>query len=658
MSVSPFPHQTIARRSRAALVSLVMLAVLSLMASSPVAAQDTPADETLIRFDGHGWGHGRGLGQYGALGYARQGWTSVQILNHYYGGTTAGILADAAPPLDERIAPIDPAALRVEIRGNRDRSACVSIGDGIMGVKDAAGTELDPVPPGTFIRLVLRGEGVALQVGTSCSSDPDDWTDAYETLTASLSIRPVTTAGGIAGDLRLGSTDGSGTWFPGTLTFENVGGSERTVNVVSVEQYLQGVVPNEVPASWDAAALEAQSVAARSYVLAGDVRQQPYADTCDTTLCQVYRGTFRQSSNGQITPSTHGSTNAALAATEGVLRIRDDNGTVARTEFSSSTGGWTVEFDFPAVEDLGDAVEDNPNHNWTTVYDATDWVASRELGALLDVQEIERDGNGADGGRVIMARFVFEEGNLDFTGDEVRRAFGLKSSWFSASLTSGLSPENEAYVEALHQLFLGRTAEPAELRQAVGTLARDGRYGVANELSVSDEWAGRQIDLLYQTALGRASDVGGRAFWLSRVAAGLRISEVGVDLYGSPEYYERSGGTDASFIDALYRDLLGRPADQGGVDFWLARMDDEGLAAWQVTQNFYASPESRGDRVTQIYDQVLGRQPDAGGLAFWSEQLLTIDDVRLAADLAISDEYFTRTQDAATQDPTTQGASD
>src|SRR5438093_3747892 len=42
---------------------------------------------------GHGWGHGVGMSQYGAYGYAQHGWTAAQILAHYYPGTTLGTTA-------------------------------------------------------------------------------------------------------------------------------------------------------------------------------------------------------------------------------------------------------------------------------------------------------------------------------------------------------------------------------------------------------------------------------------------------------------------------------------------------------------------------------------------------------------------------------------
>ena len=48
------------------------------------------SDGSLVKVDGHGWGHGRGMSQYGSLGAARAGLTSKQIMRFYYPGTTAG----------------------------------------------------------------------------------------------------------------------------------------------------------------------------------------------------------------------------------------------------------------------------------------------------------------------------------------------------------------------------------------------------------------------------------------------------------------------------------------------------------------------------------------------------------------------------------------
>ncbi|HEY1118429.1 MAG TPA: hypothetical protein VGE43_12035, partial [Acidimicrobiales bacterium] len=84
--------RTVRRSLLAALALVLGLAVLPLVVQ-PAAAE---LPDQLV-FDGRGWGHGRGMSQYGAQGYAKNaGWSSTQILDHYYGGTTAGRWQDAA----------------------------------------------------------------------------------------------------------------------------------------------------------------------------------------------------------------------------------------------------------------------------------------------------------------------------------------------------------------------------------------------------------------------------------------------------------------------------------------------------------------------------------------------------------------------------------
>src|SRR5690348_1765065 len=62
-----------------------LLALVAVFAA--VAAGTARADTTLI-VTGHGWGHGVGMSQWGAYGYARHGWGYRRILYHYYPGTT------------------------------------------------------------------------------------------------------------------------------------------------------------------------------------------------------------------------------------------------------------------------------------------------------------------------------------------------------------------------------------------------------------------------------------------------------------------------------------------------------------------------------------------------------------------------------------------
>jgi SpoIID/LytB domain protein len=222
-------------------------------------------------------------------------------------------------------------------------------------------------------------------------------------------------------------------FYRGELRAVANNGNQRTVNAVALESYLRAVVPLEMPASWaalgdgaGAAAVQVQAVSARSYSMAED--RTSYAQTCDTISCQVYGGRAVRR-NGETFDNEHPMSDAALLATAGVVRMRD--GDVARTEFSSSTGGWTAGGVFPAVEDLGDAVARNPNHDWTTTI-SVDAVEARYSGrSLTSIQITERNGLGRDGGRVEEVTITFGEETFTMTGNEFRRAFGLKSDWYT-----------------------------------------------------------------------------------------------------------------------------------------------------------------------------------------------------------------------------------
>ena len=222
-------------------------------------------------------------------------------------------------------------------------------------------------------------------------------------------------------------------YYRGELRAVNNGGNQRTVNAVSVEWYLRAVVPREMPATWallgdgaGAQALEAQSVSARSYAL-GENRTS-YARTCDTISCQVYDGRATRI-NGQLSSNEHPLSNTAIAETTGVVRFRD--GRVARTEFSSSSGGWTAGGVFPAVEDRGDGVSNNPNHDWDNVVQIST-LESRFGGRSLDAVFVsERNGLGEDGGRVLEVTLRFGAETFTMSGNDFRFINGLRSDWFS-----------------------------------------------------------------------------------------------------------------------------------------------------------------------------------------------------------------------------------
>jgi len=199
------------------------------------------------------------------------------------------------------------------------------------------------------------------------------------------------------------------------------------------------------------------------------------------------------------------------------------------------------------------------------------------------------------------------------------------------------------YVDAVHRDLLGRPATAQEQtdwnRWLQAGLPR-GEFTLA--LSRSPEWTGVVVDRLYQQVFGRAADPSGKAYWSDLVSRGLRVSEVAAHFYGSDEWFRRTpptggGGTVDGFVDGLYRRILGREPD-GQRGYWIDQVL-RGTPRKTVASAFYLSYESNARRVDALYRELLDRPSDAGGRDYWARQLVSVDDIRLAALLTASDEY-------------------
>ncbi len=133
----------------------------------------------------------------------------------------------------------------------------------------------------------------------------------------------------------------------GTVTAVVEGTSTlRTIAVMPMESYLRGVVPAEMPAGWNIQALRAQSVAARTY--AARLRSEAGSklwDTCDTTACQVFKGTATYSSTGALlAQNEHPRTDQGIVDSANTVLMYDAGGVqkLVFTQFSAANGGWTA----------------------------------------------------------------------------------------------------------------------------------------------------------------------------------------------------------------------------------------------------------------------------------------------------------------------------
>ncbi len=128
---------------------------------------------------------------------------------------------------------------------------------------------------------------------------------------------------------------------------------------------------------------------------------------------------------------------------------------------------------------------------------------------------------------------------------------------------------------------------------------------------------------LYVAYFLRSPDIGGLEFWTGRIRAGQDIASISQNFAGSTEFSNTYGAlNDAEFIDLVYRNVLSRASDEGGRGYWLQQMA-RGLDRGQVMTNFSESAENRtatyGDvRATMLYIGMLDRTPEPAGLAYWA----------------------------------------
>lgn len=381
-------------------VPAALAAAVALLAAPPAPSYGAPAD---LRLEGHGWGHGHGMSQYGAQGAALAGLSHRQILSFYYPGTKRGkiggqvrvlISADTSADVVVRAR----AGLAVRAVGATRKLA---VADRRPQARKFKLTAASP----TRTKVSWKGRSGGWRTLAVLKGDAQFQANGPITL--------VTPSGRTAyrGALR------SATAVKGTR-------QRDTVNVVSLESYLRGVVPSEVIASsWDADALRAQAVAARTY--AAFERRQPLArhyQICDTSQCQVYTGTTHE----------YPTTDAAIKATARQVLLH--RGKPAFTQFSSSTGGWTADGGkpyLPAQADPYDATPTNPNHTWTTtVSGAAIGRAWPAIGEFSGITVLERNGHGDQGGRVLRVQVTGSAGSTTVSGDTFRSVLGLKSDWF------------------------------------------------------------------------------------------------------------------------------------------------------------------------------------------------------------------------------------
>ncbi|HVX13888.1 MAG TPA: DUF4214 domain-containing protein [Pirellulales bacterium] len=212
----------------------------------------------------------------------------------------------------------------------------------------------------------------------------------------------------------------------------------------------------------------------------------------------------------------------------------------------------------------------------------------------------------------------------------------------SFTLTVGLATQNENFLASVYLSILHRPIDEASLEYWSRRLDQGlPRSQVVSAIDHSAEYYAKIIITpAYEAYLGRAPDSAGVAWWTLLMEFGLTDEELDANFLASPEFYQHNGGTNQGWIDGLYEQVLGRPADQQGGTYWLRQLN-RGESRYDIALGFETSQEVEAQRVTNDYQTFLGRQPSAKELDNWLDQLpfrATDEDVITA--LVSSAEYY------------------
>jgi RHS repeat-associated protein len=179
----------------------------------------------------------------------------------------------------------------------------------------------------------------------------------------------------------------------------------------------------------------------------------------------------------------------------------------------------------------------------------------------------------------------------------------------------------QLYVTALYHAMLSRAPSPAEVAPWVQFLDSGGtELRVAQAFWESEEHRGIQIDGYYRTYLNRVESSAERAIWIAAMAGGLTEIQVIRGFLASSEY-QATHSSNASFIDSLYANVLGRTEAIGERNEWLQFLQTGGTRD-RVEQLFLTCGEKDTRVVDSYYANLLGRTPDQPGESAWSNLLL------------------------------------
>ena len=212
---------------------------------------------------------------------------------------------------------------------------------------------------------------------------------------------------------------------------------------------------------------------------------------------------------------------------------------------------------------------------------------------------------------------------------------------FTITVDPKSADKNAQYLIAASENVLGRALDSAGLAYWTQQLDQSTpRSTVIGSIDHSDEYFESIIEPDYQRYLGRVADATGLNYWTARMRQGLTDEHLEAGFIGSAEFFQKAGGTNQGWVDAMYQSLLGRGADTAGETYWVGQLAG-GAERADVAFGFSGSLERERQRIQDDYFQYLGRTADQQGVDYWINQFANgVPNEQLITGFVASDEYY------------------
>lgn len=364
-------------------IALLIVAIVALS----TFGQSASAAGSNVTFEGKGNGHGVGMSQYGAKGMADQKKKYDAILKYYY----TGVKLETKNTSTQKI--------RVLV-GQKLSSATVSATTD-YAIKDTKGKTIVNMKAGETAKISYSKGKYSIYSSAN-----------KKTYTSSYALNLVPTKSGASGYKNLK--------YDGTLHLYQSGSKMYVVNHVLTEDYVAGVLPYEMYATWPAEALKAQSVAARTYALKR-VGTKGNWDVDDTITYQVYKGKSDQEKRmKELTKGTKG-------------KVLTHNGKYIDALFYASSGGHTVSAQYiwtnsvPYLKGKKDPYDtsDYTKKGWKYTISKKDLGNRYGIGTVKSIQVTKKAENHA-----VTVKLTGTKKSVTVTANSLRSKLGMKSTLF------------------------------------------------------------------------------------------------------------------------------------------------------------------------------------------------------------------------------------